>query len=244
MALNPTMRKRELPFCIKAPVEIAADPGTVNANSKKVVNRYIPKKARNHMIVKNNAILMRVDHDEGWIEELDVMPDVVDVRTYTRSDTDDICVVAVQFADGTTTKATVSIDDVFSLEQGVSVCIAKRLLFSRVGYNCTSMYNKIVRHALKIKEANDRYEIKVAEEQEAADAKVKLLVEKRRLRDERRAAEKREAEIELRKEAYIRAIRVIQEEQKKAEEQKQIEEQKVDEQEKIDDQNVIEGQNE
>ncbi len=221
MAVNPIMKKHELPFYIKVPAETAVGSGIANVTAK------MPKETRNRMIVKDNKIAMETYVNGYMVECTNIMPDIVDVKTYKRPGTDDVGAVAVKFSDGTITRATVSIGDVYSLEQGLSVCITKRLLYDRIGRHSSSVYNKIVRHALKVKKANDQYALKVVEEQEAIDARMKRLAEKKRQRDERRANEKREAEIELRKEAYLRAMRVFQEEQMKMDEQRKVEEQKV-----------------
>ena len=58
-------------------------------------------------------------------------------------------IVCVDFADGTTEKAVLSEGDTFSLEQGVSICITKKLL-SEKSLSGNSLYNKIIQKALKI----------------------------------------------------------------------------------------------
>lgn len=59
-------------------------------------------------------------------------------------------VVQVIFTDGTSEKAVCSKNDTFSLETGITVCIAKKLLGG------TKEYNKIIRNALKTIEKKER----------------------------------------------------------------------------------------
>lgn len=124
----------------------------------------------------------------------DLMPDIKDVKQLKN-------VVMVTFADGTTTKAVASKGDTFSLEQGISICITKKLL----GNDGSNIYNKLIDRALKVKQQNEEAEKQAEEKKEAAKKKIAKAVAK----SEKRKNRKREEAIELQKEAYIRAMKEI-----------------------------------
>ena len=81
-----------------------------------------------------------------------VMPDIVDVLVYNDR------VVTVKFEDKTEEKAVLHPDDKFSIEQGISICIAKKLAGG------SAIYNKLVEHALKVKQVNENAKVKKQEE--------------------------------------------------------------------------------
>ena len=107
-----------------------------------------------------------------------LIPNIVDVLVYNDK------VVTVKFADNTEEKAVLNHEDNFSIEQGISVCIAKKLVGD------SSVYNKLIDYALKVKKNNEVEKAKkLAEEAEKK--------EKNRLANQRRAEKnrkKREAE--------------------------------------------------
>lgn len=73
-----------------------------------------------------------------------IMPDIVDVRVMEEKG-----VVMVLFADGTNEKAVLNKEDKFNLEQGISICITKKLLDIKCG-NGSNVYNKIIKSVKKI----------------------------------------------------------------------------------------------
>lgn len=104
--------------------------------------------------------------------------------------------VVVEFKDGTSERAVTHPDDTFSLEQGVSICLMKKILGG------SSAYNKVIKYALGVMKEN-----KKAEEKRLVDAEnAKRKREKAIARKQRRLAKKREEAIEIQKEAYLRAI--------------------------------------
>jgi len=136
-----------------------------------------------------------------------LIPDIDDVRII-RDDQGKERAVIVRFADGSDEKAAACGSDPFSLEQGVGICIAKRVIGAKAGWNCGSaMYNKIVKRALNIKAENDQIVFSEQAELEAYQRKMKKLAEKKRKRKERLEAAKLEREIEIHKEAYLRAMK-------------------------------------
>lgn len=113
--------------------------------------------------------------------------------------------VVVTFADGRTERATASFGDVFEIETGITICIAKHLITLTCGGNSTAKLGNAVRRGLKI------YSKGLVEQQKALElAEIKKQRAKRK-HDKRMAkkAKAREEAIEIQKEAYIRAMKEI-----------------------------------
>ena len=92
----------------------------------------------------NGSSISAVFYENGYKKSTKhIMPDIVDVLVYNDK------VVTVKFADKTEEKAVLHPDDKFSVEQGVSICIAKKLASGG------AIYNKIVEHALNVKHKNE-----------------------------------------------------------------------------------------
>ena len=129
-----------------------------------------------------------------------LMPDIADVEVVQRT-------VIVRFMDGTRTKATLDTEDAFSLEQGISICLTKKLL----GKDGSSIYNKLIERALKIKKKNEdaRFKAKLEEEE------VKRRKAKYQAQREKRKQRRREEAIAIQAEAYARALRMVESENKK-----------------------------
>lgn len=125
-----------------------------------------------------------------------VMSDIKDVTVYHNT-------VIVTFADNTKTVAAMDPEDKFDLEQGISICITKKLL----GDNGTSIYNKLIKRAFKVMNNNEAARIKAEEEKAEKKRRDEAYIAKKK----KIKAKKREAEIELRKEAIIRAMREMNE---------------------------------
>lgn len=127
-----------------------------------------------------------------------IMPEISDVRHITNKN--DVVGVEIKFADNTKQKAICSPNDTFNLEQGITICLFKKLLGTIVDIRNTNfitghetgIYNKLVNHALKVMKRR----IKAEEEAEKKEAERKLkeqrFIEKKRRADARRA--KRESE--------------------------------------------------
>ena len=123
-----------------------------------------------------------------------IMPDIKNVRVHGKT-------VMVHFADNTKTVAVLHDEDEFNLEQGISVCITKKLL----GQDGGSIYNKLIRRALKIMDRNEKAEREAAEKKEAAKNKKQAAADKR----DKKKAKKREEQIEIQKEAFVRALKTV-----------------------------------
>ena len=123
----------------------------------------------------------------------DLIPDIKDVTVHAD------CVVIVDFVDGTTEKAVLHPDDSFSIEQGISICITKKLVGG------SAIYNKLVERALKVKKNNEEAKAKRdAEEKERKERHKKYVAKKAA-----RKAQKREDYINLHKEAFLRALATL-----------------------------------
>lgn len=123
----------------------------------------------------------------------ELVPDIKDVTVHQNR------VVIVEFVDGTTEKAVLHPSDQFSVEQGISICITKRLVGG------SSIYNKLIDRAVKVMINNDAERTKKAK----AEDERKEYNKKRNERKARRKAERREEQIEIQKEAYVRALREV-----------------------------------
>lgn len=123
----------------------------------------------------------------------ELVPDIKDVTVHQNR------VVIVEFVDGTTEKAVLHPEDQFSVEQGISICITKKLVGG------SSIYNKLIDRAIKVMINNDAEKTKREQEDEARKERKKKNDEKKA----RRKAAKREEYIETQKEAYIRALREV-----------------------------------
>ena len=123
-----------------------------------------------------------------------LIPDITDIKVYPNT-------VVVIFADKTKTAAVLDAEDAFNLEQGISICITKRLL----GEDGSAIYNKLIKRAFKIKKQNDQA---VEKANKAAEAE-KERREIARIRHEKKQLRKREKEIETYKEAIVRAAKCL-----------------------------------
>lgn len=155
------------------------------------------------MIVEDDGVKFAYNPDMPVALASDVViPRIEDVQSINNK------VVIVKFADGTSEKAVLSESDTFSLEQGVSICITKKILNKVLkGANGTSAYNKLVDYGLKVYDKKQK-EIKEAiaakkAEKEAEQKKIDRIRKKRA----KRKAKLREEQIEIQAEAYRRAMK-------------------------------------
>lgn len=134
------------------------------------------------------------------------IPRIVDVQIIKER------VVVIYFADGTEEKAILSEDDSFSFEQGISICLMKKMfsLSSRRNQG-SSMYNKLINYAKKVyrdnREADSKAELAAKNDAE----KIEKLKAKAKARKAKRLAAQREEQIEIQKEAYLRAMKEFKE---------------------------------
>lgn len=135
-----------------------------------------------------------------------ILPDIRDVNIFGTA-------VVMYFADGTMQKAKLCGDDEFSLEQGISICLTKRLLDDKTYSYGHEIYNKLVNHAMKVYQNNRRWERELEDKTALESARIEKKIAKLKAKKEKRLAAKREADkerqIEIQKEAYLRAMREL-----------------------------------
>lgn len=103
--------------------------------------------------------------DEELVKTTKLMPDIVNVREVENADRK---VVIVYFADNTKTKAVLCPGDTYSFEQGMSICIMKRILTEITGGNGSAIYNKLVKHGYNVIKNNKIAAEKAEQERLAA----------------------------------------------------------------------------
>lgn len=166
-------------------------------------------KSTKNKVVFSNGRVMSQSFDNNVIINInfDVMPDIVDVQTI---ETDgEVKVITVYFADGTNEKAILSDEDTYSLEQGISICITKKLLSDKTAGYGSAVYNKIIKRAMKVMNENKKRAEKKHEADETLKAKLAKLAKKKADKKAKREAAAREEVIAIQAEAYLRAMREL-----------------------------------
>ena len=144
--------------------------------------------------IRGNNIFVKHYKDGFFESDRRVMPDIKNVRVHGKT-------VMVYFADNTHTVAVLNSEDEFNLEQGISICITKKLL----GKDGGSIYNKLIRRVLKVMDQNEKAEREAEEKKEAAKNRKQAAADKR----DKKKAKKREEQIEIQKEAFVRALETV-----------------------------------
>lgn len=144
--------------------------------------------------IRGNNIFVKHYKDGFFESDRRIMPDIKNIRVHGKT-------VMVYFADNTKTVAVLNSGDEFSLEQGISICITKKLL----GKDGGSIYNKLIRRALKVMDQNEKAEREAEEKKEATKNRKKAAADKR----DKKKAKKREEQIEIQKEAFVRAFETV-----------------------------------
>lgn len=124
------------------------------------------------------------------------LPEIIDVEVINN------CVTVVTFSDGTKEKAVLDKADVFNLEQGISICITKKLLAQITGFGGTKVYNGLIKRAIKKHKAK----LDTIEKSKQIEEQKKKKYEKIAAKKAKRKAAQREARINEQAEAYRRAL--------------------------------------
>ena len=161
---------------------------TRNATTKPTVS----PETKTKFTRKGNSLWVTHYKDGHCQKERNLVADFKDIKLVQNT-------VIVEWADGTKTKTTLDSEDKYSLEQGISICLTKKLL----GDDGSSLYNKLIKRALKLKATHEAAALKVKQDKEEAKQRKLRYEEKRRAKKLR----KREEAIEMQKEAYLRAMR-------------------------------------
>ena len=126
-----------------------------------------------------------------------IMPEISDVKHITNKN--NVIGVEIKFADNTKQKAICSPNDAFNLEQGISICLFKKILEDGLVTSSllhkgrgTGIYNKLVNHAIKVMERRIKAEEKAEKKEAERKLKEQRFIEKKRRAEERKA--KRESE--------------------------------------------------
>lgn len=135
--------------------------------------------------------------------EYTAIPEAEDVKVI---DSNGVKVTIVYFDDGTFEKSVCQKDDTFSLEYGIGLCISKKILFDLTGENGTTVYNRLIRQAVKTMKRNRKIEKEIKQESAAEELRRKKAAEKRQKRLAKIATKKREEQIEIQAEAYRRVM--------------------------------------
>lgn len=133
--ISTTMGKYQWGTCSDlSAVSIDAD----QINNQCSGNVFDDSQTKNMMFESNGSVFI---FDQDGMHY--IMPAITEVKTINDR------VVIITFADGTKEKTVLAEDDTFSLEQGISICITKRIL-SRLVKGCgSSVYNKLINYSLK-----------------------------------------------------------------------------------------------
>ena len=163
---------------------------------------YAVKVNETKMIVEDNGVKFAYNPNMPIAYASDIIiPRIEDVQSINNK------VVIVKFADGTTEKAVLSDDDTFSLEQGISICITKKILNKVLkGANGSSAYNKLVDYGLNVYKDKEKNAKKKAEDEKKAKEAEQKRIEKIHKKRAKRKAKLREEQIEIQAEAYRRAM--------------------------------------
>ena len=175
-----------------------------NANSS-IQNQKneISKETKSRLFNERNRMFVEICKDGKVRNTVSIMPEIKNVRV---SKNDKTTIVFVYFSDETFEKAVLHSEDTYSLEQGISICITKRLL-CEMGVDGTSVYNKIIHKALKVMKNNEKMAEKTRLEEEKLAHKIKKIKAKKEARIKMLKEKEKERQIEIQKEAYLRAMR-------------------------------------
>lgn len=178
------------------PVKIAIENSNKESEDKKVTK----SKKQPRMIYGANTYgkgFRTIRYGVSMKDSCYVMPEISDVRHIINKG--EVIGVEIKFADCTKQKAICSPNDTFNLEQGITICLFKKILEDgMVAFNVfykgrgTSIYNKLVNHALKVMERRIKAEEKAKKEEAKKKEQEQRFIEKKRRADERKA--KRESE--------------------------------------------------
>lgn len=139
-----------------------------------------------------------------------LIPDIKDVKVISNDESPKV--VIVYFMDNTSEKAVLDSADTYSLEQGISICITKKLLAGGYEGVGSSIYNKIISRAMKVMKNNEKAKEEEAKRVAASEVKQKKIAEKNRKYREKVIAKIKEEETQIQAEAYYRALKKIGEE--------------------------------
>ena len=160
---------------------------------------------KNRVIFDKGRVASQSINNGNVFTNLNVMPDIIDVQTIEKDG--EVKVVTVYFADGTNEKAVLSDEDTYSLEQGISICLTKKLISDKTVGSGSAVYNKIIKRAMKVMNENKKRIEKEHEAEKTLKVKLAKLAKKKADKKAKREAAAREEAIAIQTEAYLRAMR-------------------------------------
>ena len=175
----------------------------VKPTDEKVLNLTIPENTKT--VIDTNfkkGIRFVKKNDNGTFSNTNVIiPHIKDIEVIKNR------VVIITFDDGSKEKAVLNNIDIFSLEEGISICITKKMLSMQTNNNGSSAYNKLIKYCLKLYEKKQKAEEKAKLDKQYIKEKDKKVADRVKAKRIKKANENREKEIEIQKEAYLRAMR-------------------------------------
>ena len=164
----------------------------IEALENKLKPKDVPEETRTKLTSQNKQLVIKYYKDGYYQREKILMPDIEDVKVNHN-------VVFVYFTDKTFTKAVFDEEDMpFCLEQGISICLTKKML----GEHGSSLYNKLIQKALNVKQQKEREAQETRKKHEENTKKL----EKAKKQQAKRKAKKREETITMYAEAFERAL--------------------------------------
>lgn len=177
----------------------------------KPVIKDIGKETLSKLYLTENKALKAVMFKNGTpVGTKMLIPDIVDVKVISKDEAPKV--VVVYFADNTSEKAVLDSADTYSLEQGISICITKKMFAGGYDGVGSSIYNKVISRAMKVMKNNEKAKEEEAKRIAEAERREKKIAEKKRKYREKVIAKMKEEEIQIQAESYYRALKKIQEE--------------------------------
>lgn len=139
-----------------------------------------------NIMVANDRIIVSVKNGEYSDSIHRIMPDITNVKVIENGKTR---ITQVFFADGTSEKAVLDEDDIYSYDIGISICITKKLLSDKSSGQGGSLYNKIISRAKKIAYKKQEEEAKRQADECAEKIRYERRVEKKKKKRERKETE-------------------------------------------------------
>lgn len=152
------------------------------------------EKPNNYVTFKNGSVYSSNSND--YFRKY-IMPDVEKVKVINNK------IVVLFFADGSKEKAVLSDGDSFSLEEGITICILKKMLSDCTKDNGTAIYNKIVKHVVKKYNDQIKADKDKKEKEEAEKRKEEKFIAKKKAREERKKAAERKEKVDIIRDALL-----------------------------------------
>lgn len=164
---------------------------------------------------KDGNYTCRVYNDGRYVGSRKIMPSIRFVEILGETDDNPRC-VKVYFEDGSFERAVTSQNDTFNLEQGITICVTKKLLSMVSNGNGNAVFNKIVKDGMDVV-AHEFAQIELAKREASEnEERYQRLAAKKQRKAERRAElerqkqeQEREEYIQTQVEIQVRALEEI-----------------------------------